>query len=507
MQKHLRKHLHDKFQLAYLRLDSDMCVLEVSDNLTDYGFDDVPIGADASDHLDFLVGLNAQLELELPMVSSPAGTPISVSLMPAQEQLTVIISNAAVQAAQREQLQQAANENELLLEQQKRLMAELESASEALAEKNHQLEEASRLQTSFLSGVSHEFRTPLTSIIGYTNLLHQHLQSGAKQPKQPERQAGLGYLRAVQRSSKHLLSLVENLLDHGKLDAEEIVIRPRVTTLREVFEDLELLFQPLCETKGIEFLVKIEFDQQLQVVIDDSRVRQCLINLVGNAVKFTDSGAVRLTAQFANDNLAVSIVDTGPGISEQDLHKIRLPFWQSADTGKAGTGLGLTITERLIEMMGGQLDIASQLARGTTVSVSMLTPEYRAEDDPQAELKQQGLRVLLAEDDRDIADLVCVMLRQRGLHVTHAENGALALNALAADNYDLVLMDIHMPSMTGYQAVAEMRARNDQTPVVIMSASALDNDRSRAEQLNCNGYLVKPIDVDDLLTMAGQVVS
>ena len=509
IQEKINKHLLERLQLAFIRVDHSMRVRETSESLADYGFGEIPTGSDVTDYLDFMVGMDSHQPLELPMVTSPSGIPVTVSLIPDSEQLTVLISNASAQAGQRQQLQQAANENELLVDQQKRLMAELELASRELESKNGQLKEASRLQTSFLSGVSHEFRTPLTSIIGYTNLLRHDMQNigQSSELERVSEKDKASYLRAVRRSSKHLLSLVENLLDHGKLDANEIVIRPKATDLEEVFEDVEILLQPLCVTKGIELFVVTDFPEKLSAVIDASRLRQCLINLVGNAVKFTDQGSVNVEAIWSDEVLSIKIEDSGLGISAEDLQKIRLPFWQAPETGKAGTGLGLTITEKIIELMGGHLNIRSELGVGTCVSFELAVPELSKSADILGLQSVEGLQVLLAEDDSDIADLVSMMFLERGVVVTHVENGALALDALQAKQFDLVLMDIHMPIMTGYEAVAGMRARGDDTPVVIMSASALDNDRTRAEQLGCNGYVMKPVEIDDLLAIATQVIS
>ncbi len=511
VQQKINEQLFQKLELAYFCVDHSMRVKDASDNLIDYGYEPIRPGSDIEDHIDFMIGLDSHTELDLPIVASPSGIPISVSLLPSENQLTVLIVNASTQADQRQLLQQKANENELLVFQQKKLMVQLEQASLELEKKNMQLEEASRLQTSFLSGVSHEFRTPLTSIIGYTNLVKQDLQKVSQElvPRIVGNDDSPNYLRAVQRSSKHLLSLVENLLDHGKLDSNEIVIRPKATNILEVFEDVELLLKPLSNTKQVELRANIDLPPKALAVLDDSRLRQCLINLVGNAVKFTDIGSVTLDASLTGEVLHVTVEDTGPGISQQDLEKIRLPFWQGSDTGKAGTGLGLTITERLVELMGGELLIKSELGKGTVVEFELPAPLVYL-DEPANSLEGipvKPLRILLAEDDTDIADLVCMMLIERGIEVDRVENGALAVEALKKGRYDLVLMDIHMPIMTGYDALAELNARGDTTPVVVMSASAVDADKAKAIELGCRGYLVKPVDVDDIIGMAGQVLS
>ena len=310
----------------------------------------------------------------------------------------------------------------------------------------------------------------------------------------------------MRRSSNHLLSLVENLLDHGKLDAEEIVIRPKACSLSEVFEDIRLLLSPLAKTKQVEFVLLQNFPQDTRVIVDDSRLRQCLLNIIGNAVKFTDEGSVKVAASLVDEELSVSVTDTGGGISEEDLKKIRLPFYQAPDTGKAGTGLGLTITERIIELMGGELLIDSKLNVGTEVRFNL--PMAVATIAPSENVKIDGsaLSILLAEDDSDIADLVVMMLSERGVDITHVANGALALDAVKQRSFDLILMDIHMPIMTGYDALEALQDEGNTIPVAVMSASGLDSDRLQAQKYGCVAYLVKPVEVEEIISLANQLI-
>jgi len=512
LQQLISEQLFEKLEFAYFCVDQSMNVSAYSESLSRYGYDSLAIGAPIEDCVDFMIGLDVNTKLDLPMVESPSGTPIAVALLPARGQLTVLISNASKRAEQRQMLQQKANENELLLEQQKKLMSQLESASRELESKNQQLEEASRLQTSFLSGVSHEFRTPLASIIGYTNLVREDLTRGSGNDDNVKARSdnsidqNAEHLRAVQRSSKHLLSLIENLLDHGKLDSNAIVIRPKPIDLSELFDDVVLLLKPLSDAKHIRLNCDIKLGQAALAVMDDSRLRQCLVNLVGNAIKFTDNGFVSLNASLSDERLSINVIDSGLGISVEDLNKIRLPFWQAADTGKAGTGLGLTITERIIELMGGELKIQSELGKGTCVSFEIPAPMLLGQANDEI-LPVRGKKVLLAEDDVDIADLVVMMMSEHGVHVTHVENGELALNAMQDEKFDLVLMDINMPIMSGYQALEKLQASQNSIPVVIMSASAVEADRIRAEQLGCYDYLVKPVDINDIFQIMNRVVA
>lgn len=499
----IAQQLYEHRNIAYFCVDHDWVVIDVSENLEDFGFTGVGLGVDATDVVDFLVGVDTSTEIELPLLSSPTKMPIGVALLPSQDGLTVIINDASNAFSQRRQLQQKANENELLLETQNRLMQELEAAQEQLHQRNLDLQEAARLQSSFMSGVSHEFRTPLASIIGYAD----QLQSGLD--KLPKITVS-NNVAAIQRSSKHLLSLVENLLDHGKFESTEIELNPRPTNVSELFQDVTLVLNQEAASKGIVLGLRLDLESDLLVLVDDSRLRQCLINLIGNAIKFTDEGQVTIGVSWIEDELRISIKDTGMGISPEHLAKIREPFWQAPNTGKAGTGLGLTITERIIDMIGGSFSIESTLGEGSTVdfrvTAPLLIPEFVEESSAHVPATEP-LNLLFAEDDYDIASLTTVLLEDRGVSVTHVANGADAVKLLGTTKFDLVLMDLHMPIMDGYSAVETIRGKGDSTPIVVMTASSTKADRDRAHKLGCDAFLVKPVDVSDLLALANQLLT
>lgn len=511
----LNHHVFKSLHLAYVYIDHELIVQERSKNWADYGFVPFNLGDDVSLSIDFFVGIDTTQRLILPIVGTPSGQAVSVTMLPMDGGMVVTILDASSQMRYRSRLQQAANENELLINKQSKLMAMLQQASSELEFKNKQLEDANRLQTGFLSGVSHEFRTPLASIIGYTDRVQKNLDEllvSQNAQFSGECIAFFGrnkdHVRAANRSSQHLLSLVENLLDHGKFDSNEIMVRPKSIDLKEIFEDVSALMQPLCESKNIKLSIKVDEKRPEAIFIDDSRLRQCLINLIGNAVKFTDDGGVSVLGVWREDRLFVTIDDTGLGIGEEDLAKIKLPFWQAESTGKAGTGLGLTITEKIIDLMGGKLTITSAIGEGTHVKFDLLAPKIEVVDQQKTIIKpNKPLRILLAEDDLDIADLVVMMLVEGGVDVTHVTNGAAALELIKESSYDLVLMDLNMPVMSGYEAIDQLRDQDNHIPVVVMSASTLDDDSHPVKKLDCDAYLVKPVSVEDILKVASQLVT
>ncbi|MFT5136882.1 MAG: signal transduction histidine kinase/CheY-like chemotaxis protein [Arenicella sp.] len=495
--------IHDYRKIAYLCVDQDWTVIDVSENFKNFGFIGVALGVDATDVVDFLVGADIKTELELPLLASPSNTPIGVMLLPSQDGLTVVIGDASREFSRRRLLSQKAKENRMLLIAQARLMQKLQTAQKQLHQRNDDLREAADLQSSFMSGVSHEFRTPLASIIGYSD----QLQTGLE--KLPRRIVSRN-VDAIQRCSKHLLTLVENLLDHGELETSDIELNPRPTNIGQLFEDAITMLNHTAASKGVALGLQLDMDSDLLVLVDASRLRQCLVNLMGNALKFTDQGRVIVRVAHIDDELRISVRDTGIGISPEHLEKVRLPFWQAPNDGKAGTGLGLTITAKIIEMIGGSFSIQSTLGEGTIVdfivSAPMLLPEF-VEEISTHELAPEPLHFLLAEDDNDIATLTCLLLEERGVTVTRVANGADAVLLLGTTTFDLVLLDLHMPVMDGYSSVSAIRGKGDFTPIVVMTASTVKADRDRAHKLGCDGFLVKPVDVGDLLALANQLLT
>ncbi len=498
----ITRQLYERQQFAYLLVDHNWSVIEASANLENYGFGDVRVGDDAREAIDFLVGLDSHSTLDLPIVLSPSQNPVHIVLLPEDESLTVVLMDASRDYEQQQLVQQKANENELLLAQQRQLMADLEQTQAALVTKNTELREASRLQSSFLSGVSHEFRTPLAALLGYVDVLGERLLSQSQEESEEQ-------LKVIRRSGRHLLSLVENLLDHGKFDAGEVVLNPQAIDLQGICDEVHAMLHQGAASKQIA----LEFDTTPtplpSCLIDDSRLRQIMLNIIGNAIKFTDEGKVQVIAQCADEQFSLRIRDTGMGISKDDMQNVMRPFWQAPKNGKVGTGLGLTITERIVEMMGGQLKIDSELGVGTTVDITIPAPLIEL-DQPDINSNRAehigARRYLLAEDDPDIAALLKLLLVEQGAEVTHVENGQQAIEIAEREEFDVILMDLQMPVLDGYDATKSLRDRGDKTPVLVMTASAIEADRTRAEEVGCDGYLIKPVAVHEVLSLADELL-
>ncbi len=373
-------------------------------------------------------------------------------------------------------------------------------------------EEASRAKSGFVANMSHEIRTPLNAILGFTQILE-------KDPDLNPRQAES--LRTISRSGSHLLGLINDILDMSRIEAGRVALTQAPFCLADLLADLETMFRVRAEEKGLELRVEIDPDLPRQVVGDEGKLRQVLINLLGNAVKFTEKGLVtlRVRARAARKEspegpslrLEAEIEDTGPGIPEQDQERIFDPFAQAAAGARAGgTGLGLAISLRFVEMMGGSLRVASQPGQGSCFRFdALVSPALEAEEEPSPSPRRAvGLdpahrpcRVLVVDDIPTNRALLGAMLRPLGFEVAEAGNGAEALEVFQDWSPHVILMDMRMPVMDGYEATRRLRMTESgrNTPIIAVTASAFEDLRQDVLAAGVDEYLRKPFNLEDLL--------
>ena len=490
---------------AYFVMSNQMHLIEWSENLSDYGYENLRFNCDASNIFNFIVGYEVGETLDLPILTTPNGVAASISILPEGDLTNVLIMDASYDFQTQFRLQQKANEAELLGWRQRQLMKQLLATQKELAKKNRLLEESSRLQTRFLSGVSHEFRTPLTSVIGYSDALHEIL-SGEEQKK----------VSIIQSSAKYLLSLVENLLDHGRLDAQALDIQPKPIQIVEFINTMQLMMEPVAQQKSIALECQSNVVEKV-FYFDETRVRQCIINIVNNAIKFTDKGSVKLNCDWQDGELVIQVVDSGIGMSESDRENLFVSFWQSKNHDRAGAGLGLTITKRILDRMGGEILISSKLGKGTTIEMKFPAPIIDDEAlfagnelalTANSTESQRSAKILLVEDDTDIADLVMTYLIDWGFDAHRVTNGQLAIEWFENDDtLDLVLMDMNMPILGGGETIRRLRHRGVTTPIYIMSATGIENIEDDELEKMIEGHLLKPVDfelLNELLTSTFQ---
>ncbi len=384
---------------------------------------------------------------------------------------------------------------------------------EALREREEQLREAkeaaeaaSRAKSVFLANMSHEIRTPMNAILGFTQLLQRDASLNAKQHAS---------LNTIARSGGHLLALINDILEMSKIEAGRVVLNPIAFNLHDLIDDLETMFRIRTKEKNLLFVAEKAEDLPRFVLADGGKLRQVLINLLGNAVKFTQQGGIvlRVSAKRGESGrlrLRIEVEDTGVGIAPEDLDKVFEYFEQTgAAASEGGTGLGLAISREFVRLMGGELRVVSQLKKGTRFTAEMDAQELSGEQrepSPACPLPlglrpgQRAFRILIADDKEENRHFLREMLQAVGFATREAVNGSEAVSVFEEWQPDLVLMDVRMPVMDGYEATRLIKngEKGRTTPVIAVTASVFDDNREQARQCGADDFLGKPFTQGDL---------
>ena len=368
-----------------------------------------------------------------------------------------------------------------------------------IQDKSRQLEEASQHKSQFLANMSHELRTPLNAILGYTELM---ADGAYGEPSEKM----LGILKRLEANGKHLLGLINDVLDLSKIEAGQLVLELSDYSIQDIAQTVRSTLEPLAADKKLAF--KLELAPELPAGHGDGRrLTQVLINLVGNAIKFTDAGEVAIKAEANNGSFHVSVCDTGPGISAADQAKLFQEF-QQADNAitkkKGGTGLGLAISKRIIEMHGGKIWV--EFAAWPRLDVCFYAPGHRR---AASGGRVMSKRILVVEDQPDSRQIIRDMLAPTDYEITEAENGEEALAAIAKQRPDLILMDIQLPIMDGYTATRRIKADPAlrSIPIIAVTSYALDGEEKIAKAAGCDDYVPKPYSPRELLAKIRQHLS
>lgn len=395
-------------------------------------------------------------------------------------------------------------------------VTQLEEQEILLRESMKVAEEASLAKSAFLSNMSHEIRTPMTAILGFTEVMKRNNRT-----TESER---LGYLNTIANSGQHLLELINDVLDLSKVESGAMEVEELPCDCASIAQDVVRVLQSKADEKNIELLVEVLSEFPDEITADPSRLRQVITNLVGNAIKFTDKGAVRVQLSFiaarnpAKASIRIDVVDSGIGMSDEQQARIFEAFTQaSASISRrfGGTGLGLSISRQLTEAMNGTLEVSSEEGVGSTFHVvlpvareayDLLSPEEimaglaRIEVPEQVTWDLPESRILVVDDGPENRQLMSVILLGLKLQVTVAENGKEGLDAavgvMDSDPFDLIFMDIQMPVMDGYEAVSEMRKAGLKTPIVALTANAMKGFEKEILKSGFSHYMVKPIDMN-----------
>ncbi|MEE9365970.1 MAG: response regulator, partial [Dehalococcoidales bacterium] len=389
-------------------------------------------------------------------------------------------------------------------------IAERKQAEKQLKQAKKQAEAANVAKSQFLANMSHELRTPMSVIIGFADLLAlEELSDDQKL------QTGL-----IQKAGKSLLRIIDDVLDISRIEAGKLEIEITECSLSKLLGGIETMMRPLAGEQGLQF--EVFRAEQLPPVIrnDRDRIHQCLVNLIGNAIKFTREGHVHLKVSLDDRQgkpfVRFDVEDTGIGISA-DKHETVFETFTQADGSytrrHGGTGLGLAITKQLAELLGGDISFSSRVDKGSVFSLVVpagidIEPQ-RLLDEEHADnesIRKPGTRqappfsgkVLVVEDHKNIRLLMEKILKRFGFEVTLAEDGQQAVEKVLEECFDLVLMDIRMPVLNGFEATERLREKGVTTPIIALTAHAMKGDREKCLEAGCDDYISKPFDQEEL---------
>jgi signal transduction histidine kinase/ActR/RegA family two-component response regulator len=406
-----------------------------------------------------------------------------------------------------------------LHEREHELARHRDHLEELVAERTRQLSEekvraevASHAKSEFLARMSHELRTPLNAVLGYAQLLKMDGTLDARQA------AGVETIRT---SGEHLLALIVDILDLARIEAGKSELTPAPLALTPFLRGIADIVRVRADEKRLGFTLEVAPTLPPAVLADEKRLRQVLLNLLGNAVKFTERGSVTLAVQAspqpgARVRLRFEVRDTGMGIAPEHLERIFEPFEQAGDAHRrfGGTGLGLAISRQLVRLMGGEIDVHSEPGRGSVFGFAIDVPTVACADAPQTTPLPAGYdgarrRVLVVDDVPGNRAMLVALLAPLGFEVLQAADGAQALDAVRMQAPDLVLLDIQMPVLDGLEVLRRLRAQPawQTLPVVAVSANVSADEKERCLHAGADAFVAKPIDHRALIALIGQALS
>ena len=378
---------------------------------------------------------------------------------------------------------------------------------------------ANEAKTRFLFNMSHDIRTPMNAIVGFSGLLEKSLHDEKK---------SFGYIKKIRVSSDILLTIINQVLEMARIESGKITLNPESVNIREMVEAMNTVFESSLTKKSLEYQCSLNVVHD-QILCDKTKMEEIILNVVSNSIKYTNPhGKITVSIDELdsedekNANYKVVVEDNGIGMSQDYLPHIFEEFSRehtSTETRVAGTGLGLPIVKSLVDRMGGTIEVESEEGKGTRfimkfsfpVSLENQVREKEKQNIPDITEKLEGKRILLAEDNELNAEIAETVLEETGIKVKHVEDGIQCIEELKKmpeKYYDVILMDVQMPNMDGYTATQRIRDLDDsraEIPIIAMTANAYDEDRRKAQEAGMDGFLAKPLDVDEMMRLLGKI--
>lgn len=491
--RYLRAMLVDRARPMLASFAPDWSLRDVQGDAGYYGLD-----ADGPDGLlalkDLFIGLSVGDDQDIPFVELANGRSAHVHLIAAEDGFHIVLLDADEERLRQRSQQQLGNEAVLAGHEKSKAIGQLREIRNELERQRASLEEANALKNALIATLSHEFRTPLTSIFGYLHLLEQRLGTDSH---------AVQALGAVRRNATYLFTLAENLLEYGRGESGALLSAVEVD-FDALARDIGEMFRPLAENKGLDFRFDVVAEGSEKPLFDEVRIRQIVVNLLSNAVRYTTRGSIEAGMVWRDGLLRIEVRDSGIGISPEFRDSVFKPFNRGGQSGSKGAGLGLSIVRRLVEQMQGTLDLESEPGHGTRFIIELPPLERAAgESAPHgsAGLWTTGGDVLVADDDPDIAQLLEALLLDLGFQVRVAADAAGAIEEVARQPPDILLIDVEMPGLSGNAAVYQLRSRGYGGRIVTLSASSTSAARDASLRAGADHYLTKPLNVEQLVSV------
>ena len=443
---------------------------------------------------DLFIGMPLDGSQEIPFVELTNGRSVHVHLMADGDGFHVLLVDAE-EARTRERAQQQLGHEAMLAGHAKtRAIGQLKDIRSQLERQRASLEEANALKNALIATLSHEFRTPLTSIFGHLHLLERDAGTAATPA-----------LQAIRRSATYLFALAENLLEYGRGESIATLLDPSRIDLSALRDDLDAMFRPLAASKGIAFHASLVNDDPGVPVFDEVRLRQVAINLLSNAVRYTAQGEIVATIVWRAGRLRIEVRDSGIGIAPEYQASVFAPFNRGGQSGSKGAGLGLSIVRRLVTQMHGTMNLESTPGQGSTFQLDL--PPLSLGGATKAPVSPHGRTVLVVDDDPDVASLLDVLLGDLGFQVRVLDNAQAAIVQAQRAPPDVLLIDVEMPGLSGNAAVYQLRAQGYRGRIVTLSATATAEARDASLRAGADHYLTKPLNLEQFIDVMGRAAA
>ncbi len=488
----LTHHLIDRAQPLVISIDAGRQVREVQGNAAHYGLATDQLAPILELVSNMQVGADCSQPLLWPLVAIDSGHHVALHWIPDQPFNHVVLTDSDLCNAELTERQQQANESALASIEKSRTIRELKSVRKQLESRERSLLETQQFQQRLIDTLAHDLRTPLTSISGYAALLEPHLKNNT-----PLHRA----LGAIQRNAVYLKSLAENLLELARQGRPDAQVERHAFALEDLADDIELIIRPMADGKGLALKVSAQSSGTRMPFFDQIRLHQILVNLLSNAVRYTQAGEVRAELSWDGEGIDLLVTDTGIGIAPEYQQSIFEPLNRGAQQGREGAGLGLSIVRQLVESMDGEIKLSSVPGMGTRVHVHL--PEQTQEPTPivllpsgdEPALNLSNRKVLIVDDDPDICELLQWSLRELGYDTETLQDAARLHARTVAFDPALIIIDVDLGTRSGLLLTQELRLKEYDGAIIVFSGASDARTRSAAEKAGANGFLAKPLDM------------